>query len=216
MALITKNFTDKSLWNPGNVALNNVNVATVGEINAMFAAQGLPINYGSQDDLGKRIVIAETDALSWSLTSVGTLYGGMYQLVHVNASATAANVGQGKTAFFLDGTSAAGAKIYDVTDGANFTAIGQIAGVFLNSITPGNYGFIQVHGKTTVKYIATVTATTAGSAVIPSGTAGLWDAPTQSGNPTFLQINQILGVSISNPANGALGTVQMGILRGRY
>jgi hypothetical protein len=216
MALKSINFADKSLWNPGNIALNNVNVATIGELNAMFAAQGLQINYGSQDDLGKRIVIAEKDAADYSLTTVGTLYGGIYQLVHVNASATAANVKQGTTAFFLDGTSNAGAVIYDVTDGAHFVAIGQIAGVFLNAITPGNYGFIQVHGKCTVQYITTVTATTAGSAIIPSGTAGLWDAPTQSGNPTFLQFNQVLGVSISNPANGALGTVQMGILRGRY
>lgn len=216
MTLKSINFADKSLWNPGNIALNNVNVATIGEVNAMFAAQGLQINYGSQDDLGKRIVIAEADAASWSLTSVGTLYGGVYQLVHVNASATAANVKQGTTAFALDGTANAGAQTYDVTDGAHLVALGQIAGVFLNAITPGNYGFIQVHGKATVQYIATVTATTAGSAIIPSGSAGLWDAPTQSGNPTFLQFAQVIGVSISNPANGALGTVQMGIFRGRY
>jgi hypothetical protein len=212
MSKVAKNFTDKSLWNAGNIAINNVNVATLGEINALLSG----INYGSQDDLGKRIVIAEVDAADWSLSSVGTLYGGIYQLVHLDASATAANVGKGKAAFLLDGVSNAGAQIYDVTDEANAVALPHLCGVFLNSITPGNYGFIQVHGKYSCQYIAAVTAVTDGGSVVLAGDgSGEWDVPA-AGNETFILLAQTIGNAITTPANGALGTVQGNWMRGRY
>lgn len=217
MAQKTLNFTDKSLWNPGNIALNNVNVPTLGQVNAMFAAQGLQINYGSQDDLGKRIAVAERDALSYSLTTVGTLYGGLYQLVQVSSAATAANVAVGLAAFTLDGAANVGAQGYVTTDESHADAVGLIAGVYLNSITPGNYGFIQVHGKATVQYRAAVTDATVGDVVIVQGAGtGVFDSLAAATAVTDVVMSKWVGNAIQLPVNSLLKTIQMSILRGRY
>lgn len=218
MSLGAINFVDKSTWNALNTAINNCNAATLGEVNQMFAAldSPTPMVYGSQEDLGKRICIQDGGAVNFTYTTNGTLYGAVYQLVQVSASATAAQVAVGLAAFNLY-TSAAANTGYVVTDEGHTAALTHLAGVFLNSITPGNYGFIAVHGRVNVKYTATVTATTAGSAVILKGDgSGKWDAPTQSGNPTFLQLAQIIGTAITAPANGALTDVRMDYFRGRY
>lgn len=216
------NYTDKSLWNALNGAINGCNVSTPGEINAMFSALGAtsPPAYGSQDDLGKRITLQDIGALAYSLTTTGTLYGGVYQLVQVDTGATAANIGQGKAAFLLNtatgGATGSGGQGYVVTDEANTVALTHLCGVFLNAITPGNYGFIQVHGKYTVQYRATVTATTAGGDVIVAGLGtGVFDVPA-AGSVTHILLAQSIGNAISTPANGALGTVQGNWLRGRY
>jgi len=216
------NFVDKSIWNsaPG-FGINGVNVATVGEVNAFFANLGLTSapQYGSQDDLGKRIILTEAGGASKRYTNVANLaantalYGGIYQLVQLSASATGANVAQGTAAFFLD----SGAAGYVVTDEAHANALNDLCGVFLNAITPGNYGIIQVHGKATVQYRAVVTATTAGSSVLVQGAGtGVFDAPTQSGNPTFLNLFNIIGSAIQAPANAGLKTVRMKFLHGLY
>lgn len=54
---------------------------------------------------------------------------------------------------------------------------GQVAGVYQNAITKGNYGCIQVGGPATVKYIDAPTAapSTAGLFVVPSATAAKAD-----------------------------------------
>jgi len=218
-----RNFTDKSLWNPANPALNDVNVTILGEVNSFFANLGATSapQYGSQDDNGKRVVFSEADLASGSLylnSTLQQLYGGIYQVVFVDSGATAANIGPGLAAFALNtGTvSGTGAINYCVTTADQAVSVQHMIGVFLFAATPGNYTVIQVHGKCPVQYIATVTATTAGSTIILSGTAGKFDAPTQSGSPTLAQMGTILGNAISAPANGAIGTVLMRNLDGRY
>ncbi len=54
---------------------------------------------------------------------------------------------------------------------------GRVAGVFRNAVTPGNIGFIQTQGPSTVKIIDAPTAapTAAGLIVVPSATAGKAD-----------------------------------------
>jgi hypothetical protein len=219
------NFADKSAWNSAFSQINNMNVATVGEVNQILSNIGATVNYGSQGDLGKRLILTEAEmTASGSLYVLSTgqqLYGGIYQLVQVDSGATAANISAGRAAFLLttatSGATGSGATGYVVTDEANTLALTQIIGVFLNAVTPGNFCFVQVHGRAPVKYRATVTATTAGSAIMLTGAGdGTFDAPTQSGNPTFLQLHQIVGTAISNPANAAVGTMQMRILQGRY
>lgn len=214
-------FSDKSLWNTAFTAVNNCNVATVGEVNQMFQNAGAPAGeaplYGSQDDLGKRIILTEFGAtlVPYLASANGTLYGGVYQLVQLSASATSAKAVVGMAAYLL--ATSTNAQGYVVTDESHAAALTHICGVFLNTITPGNYGFIQVHGKVNVQYRASVTATTAGGAIIPTGDgSGTFDCPTQSGNPTYLTVNQIIGNALVNPANGALTAIQMKLLLGRY
>src|SRR5208282_1556361 len=158
-----RNFSDKSFWNaaPG-FGVNNVNVATLGEVNAMLALAGATIAYGSQDDLGKRFILSEAEASIYQYGS-NAIYGAIYQPVYVDSGATAAEVAVGKVAFTKDtGTTAGtGAKTYAVTGQGGADAVDLIAGVFLNTITPGNYGIICVGGKVAVKYRNTPSVTPA-------------------------------------------------------
>ncbi len=219
-----RNFTDKSLWNPANPALNEVNVTLLGEVNSFFANIGATSGpqYGSQDDIGKRVVFSELDltasASLYLATTLQQLYGGIYQPVYIDSGATAGNIAPGLAAFLLNtGTTAGtGAVNYCVTTADQAVSVQHMIGVFLYAATPGNYTVVQVHGKAPVQYIATVTATTAGGTIMLSGTAGKFDCPTQTGNPTFAQMGTIIGNAISTPANGAIGTVVMRILQGRY
>jgi len=203
-----KNFVDKSTWNAANIAINNTNVTTPGEINAMFAAIGVTVNYGSQDDLGKRIEIAEANAAAFTYTPNGTLYGGVYQLVQVDSGATALKVGVGLAAFLKQGNT--NAQNYVVTSEDQAITIGMLCGVFLNTITPGNFGFIQVAGKVNVKYKAGVTATVDGGAVIVAGAGdGTFDCPTQSGSVTYTNIGAWVGNALATPVGGSTLPVQM-------
>jgi hypothetical protein len=222
-----RNFADKSAWNAATGRLNATSVAIPGETNSLFQNLGLPCppEYGSQDDVGKRFVMTENDLVPLSSSQYANsanakLYGGIYQLVLLDSGATAANVAPGTGAYLLDtatgGAAGSGALNYSVTSADQAISVQHLCGVFLYAATVGQYTWIQVHGKCPVQYIATVTATTAGSTVIVSGTAGKFDAPTQSGSPTFAQMGTILGNAISTPANGALGTVFMRNLQGRY
>lgn len=201
------NFTDKSLWNVANPAINNVNVATLGEINSVLNAAGVTVNYGSQGDLGKRIVFTEAEVANYTYATNGTLYGGIYQAVLVDSGATAANVARGKVAFLK----VSGASTYSVTDQANADSVNLVAGVFLNSITPGNYGIIQVAGKVSVK-VTTVTSHALGVALVVGATGdGTVDVATA---PT---VNNMIGNALVDPATtGTIYAAQTKFLFGRY
>lgn len=222
------NFTDKSFWNSATTFLNNTNVATLGELNTVIQALGGSVipQYGSQDDLGKRCMFFERDlqpasASKFVVSTAQQLFGGVYQAVKVDTAATAANVAAGKAAFILDtqagGTAGSGALNYVVTDEAHALALTLIAGVFLNSITPGNFGFIQVHGKVDVLYNGVVTDLTVGDPVVVKGAGdGTFDALALATAATDLTVGKTIGYAIIAPAAGTQKAVMMNWLRGRY
>jgi len=219
MAKILKNFSDKSLFNPGNVFLNNVNVAAIGQINSLLQAAGVTIGMGGQDDIGKRIVLADVDGPDWSLASVGTLFGGIYQLVQVDSAATGANIFTGAAAFLLDtaagGAANSGSNNYVVTDSAHALGTSHCVGVFLNAITPGNFGFIQISGKASVLYGAAIaSASLAATVLAASATAGAFDNVVAA--ITGITLAQAIGVPIQVPVVSTLKTIQMFGLRARY
>lgn len=82
------------------------------------------------------------------------------------------------------------------------TLRGRVAGVFRNAITPGNIGFIQTGGPSTVKIVDNPTAapTTAGLIVIPSATAGKADVLAAGSAATYPS----LGVT-TGPLQGGTG-----------
>jgi len=221
------NFTDKSLWNvAGSVGINSCNVSTLGEINALLATAGVPVNYGSQQDLGKRVVITDAEFAAgpqWYVKANGTLYGGVFQAVYIDPGATVANLTVGKIAYLKDNTNSlgadTGAQVYAITDSANADSTSLIAGICLTpTVTAGNYTIIQVHGKANVKFTATLTGTGAvGVTVVAGGaTAGTADVPTQSGNPTYANIGLILGNAVITPTNAGTTPVQLKTFFGRY
>lgn len=223
------NFTDKSFWNAATNFLNNTNVATLGELNTVIQALGGNVvpQYGSQGDLGKRCVFTEGDltpiaASKFLLSTATALFGGIYQAIQVDTAATAANVAAGKAAFILDtaagGAANSGALGYVVTDEAHALALTLIAGVFLNSITPGNFGFIQVHGKAVVLYNGALTdpGVVGDSVVVKGAGDGTFDALALATATTNLTMGKNIGFAIQASVISSLKTVQMRGLLGRY
>lgn len=147
------------IYLPGGY-LNNYNTA-----NDTGASDTYGNIYPTGSNVGK--VIEVGDLLAANLTTPGTtggsyatpsgfpLFGGAYQIVQVDSGATAANVAYGTPAFIrLDSGVTQGAL--PETSYANIVVttadiVGQVggtynlfAGVFLNAITPGNFGLIFV------------------------------------------------------------------------
>jgi hypothetical protein len=202
-----RNYTDKALWNPANVALNNINVPVLGQISAFFSNIGATSgpNYGSQDDLGKKVAVGLDAIANYTYTTNGTLYEGVYQLVQLDSAATAANVGVGKVAYWL--ITATGQ--YVVTDSAHATSTTMPAGIFLNSVTPGNYTAIFVGGGR-VSALFTASLTTAGAignnVAVGGATAGTVDSLS---GPTVAPTPQVIGNAVTAPAAATASVIFM-------
>jgi hypothetical protein len=97
---------------------------------------------------------------------------------------------------------------YIVTDFATTgVVLQQPRGIFLNSVTPGNYGWIQEDGIGTVLYAATVTASTVGNLVAPkSASAGAFDSTVAT---TYLV--GAFGTAIDKPIGATYGRIVMNL-----
>lgn len=81
-------------------------------------------------------------------------------------------------------------------------------GVFLNSITPGNYGWIQENGIATVLQAATVTSATLGAIVTPVAAGnGTSQATVGTTAPTVAALGVALDVPIASTAYRVLLTI---------
>lgn len=123
--------------------MTNTGIARLtGKLNATndpVVGQSVTSGQPYDGQLGAVAVLNAVDALRLSDTSVGTLYGGKYQYVHFL-------LGQ-------SGTTVKGGPVY-WTDPDNFVVSADVdtgnlgfAGVALNVVTKGNYGWILVEGK---------------------------------------------------------------------
>jgi len=93
-----------------------------------------------------------------------------------------------------------------VTGFTNPLSLSALRGVFLNSITPGNYGFIQELGEATVLGAAALTSTLAGNVVGPkAASAGAFDATVATAAPLISQ----LGYAIDLPVAASTFRVNM-------
>lgn len=177
-------------------------------------------NQGIQDIPGDRLVCGMADALALSKTSVGTLYGGVYQYVTHYLSDTLAAV-LGRAAF----TRLASADdSYTVTqDEATAAVINLIQGVFINVITKGYSGYIQVAGKASLLFTTPLTGVAAigvGVYVAADG-VGRFDIFAGGGaNPTFDQVdnmlNRYVGVAETAPTANTVSVVDMNLGRMRW
>lgn len=167
-----------------NGLLNAVNDPVVGQT----VTNGQPY----QGQLGAVLVLNAAEALRLSNTTTGTLYGGKYQYVQFLSTQS--------------GTTVVGGPMY-WSDADNFIVTADVptngagfAGVALNVVTKGNYGFIQVAGKAALHTAAVTKASPAiGDAVVTS-TIGIFDDLTDA-NSTVLQAARIVGQWTVAPAN---------------
>lgn len=150
-------------------------------------------------------------------TNYYTLYGGFYMFVKTTSTPTA-TVAAGKLAFW--DTSIAD-DLYQVTpDESGSQGAGNMAGVYISSLTAGYYGLIQIGGKATFRYRTTLTGVAAnGNAVFAANAGAGADVGTvdifgsDNNNATFADIaglmKYFLGTALALPVAAALGLVQM-------
>jgi len=187
MALRTRNYVDKSLWNVANGSLNGVNVATIGEISTLLGG----ITYGSQGDLGKKIAVSIDQIGSYTFPATPALYEGVYQIVQVSSTAVAGSIFAGAVAYHLFGAGASQTQNV-VTDVSTATSTVLPAGIFLNAVTPGNYTVIFIGGgRVNVSFKTGLTngAPAIGDNVVAGAAGGFADdaaAGTVAQTPLFL------------------------------
>jgi hypothetical protein len=170
---------------------------------------GMSQNYGGLE-VGDYFDLTDSEALMLSNTSIGTLYGGRYQRVLVDSGATATNVQIGKLAYLktigaLEGPSPSSSQgtLSTVTDIAHALASDLFMGVFLSSVTPGQYGFIQTSGRATVYGKSSLTnGAPAVGDILTAGALGTVDDPTQSTTLTYALESLIMGRALQAPASG--------------
>jgi len=96
---------------------------------------------------------------------------------------------------------------YDQIAASPSTALQVRPVVFLNAVTPGNYGFIQELGTATVLGKATsFTGTAIVGAVVQPNTGGVVDVPASNTAVT----NASIGLAIDLPVAGNLFKIQLG------
>lgn len=166
-------------------------------------------SYPTGLNVGKQIEIGTTFAQTMTNPAgANQLFEGAYQWIQVDSGATAANVQPGLAAFIkLDPGSTAGVEPQNgwqqmtVTDQAHADNINLWAGVFIEAIPPGNYGFIFVGaGRVEVTYRATLSNTgTLGDIVgVYASGGGLFD---DLGASTVSPVD--FGLAVTTPiANG--------------
>jgi len=167
--------------------------------------------------LGDYFDLTNTEARNLSYSTNGILYEGRYRRVLVDSGATASNVKTG-TIGLMPSYAAVIADVgggpisstapspavnivtsYDQAIG-NGTSVRPV--VFLNTVTPGNYCFVQELGTATVLGKNGLTAAApAVNDLIVSTTSGLVDDPTQSTNLTYALMKLILGPAIDLPVS---------------
>lgn len=86
----------------------------------------------------------------------------------------------------------------------------RVAGVFQNSVTPGNYTCIQVGGPATVKVLdADVASLAIGEAIIPSASAGKATRVAVGTAPTHTTLGWVAGPALSVNAPNATVVVDL-------
>lgn len=112
--------------------------------------------FGGQ--LGKQITIDSAQAAQLSKSSIGTLYAGTYQYVKLKAGATAPV--RGAAVFWDNAVAASTFQVVQIESSTTLTAA-SMAGVVLNTVTAGNYFWIQTAGIATCKFVSSITGTAA-------------------------------------------------------
>jgi hypothetical protein len=198
-------FTDISRFvNPGGL-INAVNDPMPGGVRNGVAGIQTAVDPGQ---LGSYYYLTAGEAIQ---RYGNVLFSGLYQYVQVVATSSAPAQGLGAYFSVLPTSYTNSLQNYIVTATATVENESFFAGVFLNAITPGNYGWIQVGGIATVKYKAAFTGAAAIGVVVASDPAGsnLFDVPVQSAAQLPSVTKTYVGTAITLPVVNTLGQVQL-------
>lgn len=124
---------------------------------------GLPVNAGGLN-LGDYFDLTESEANALSYSTNGTLHAGRYRRVQVDSGATAGNVKTGTIGCMV----AATAPNFNVVTSYDYNTadnpLHQV--VFLNTVTPGNFCFVQELGVATVLGASSISSTVVGAIMV--------------------------------------------------
>lgn len=159
--------------------------------------------FGGQ--LGKTLWVSSEQIGQMFDSTVGTLYAGAYQYVLVAAGQT---IAAGDLLYWDEG---AADTTFTVTKAVDTTTknYASVAGFALNAISAGNYGFIQIAGKATGRYVASITGTKQVGAQVMASVATAGRVDVIDAAITGLTQQNFLGWALALPADGALGTIQL-------
>lgn len=163
--------------------------------------------FGGQ--LGKVLWVSDEQIAQMYSSTVGVLYAGAYQYVQLAADQT---IVRGDLLYWDQGEAA---NSYVVTLAADTTSYNyqSYAGFALNTITAGNYGFIQIAGLATGLYVASITGTKArGRTVFASvATAGRIDIKDDLATTGGAHLaNEFIGWAVDLPTDNTVGLIQIG------
>jgi hypothetical protein len=157
---------------PTFLAINASNDTSASSMTDLRTGQ--PYNAGGLN-LGDWFNLTEAEANALSYLTNGTLHAGRYRRVQVDSGATASNVKTGTIGLMVAGLQ----PNLNVVTSYDKGIVGAHPVIFLNAITPGNYGFVQEDGILTVLCGATLQKTTPNTGdLIESTTLGVADDKT--------------------------------------
>ena len=163
-----------------------------------------PVNAGGLN-LGDYFDVTMKEALQASYLTNGTLYAGRYRRVQVDSGATAANVKVGTIGLMpspaaigidLGGKLPLSMNVVTSYDQGLATSVRPV--VFLNTVTPGNFCFVQELGVATVLGKNGFTGTPSIGAITGSTTSGLADIPSSTTAVTTTSLGPAIDLPVSN------------------
>lgn len=165
--------------------------------------------------LGKHLTVGSEQIAQMFSSTIGTLYAGRYRYVRRRSTDDASpSLSAGKIAFW-DTTVSNWQTAYQVTTDENLSSSANAvmrAGIFINNISPGNYGFIQDLGEVAIRFRAVLTA--AGAIGSPVYAAAAGDTGTDQGTADVLTTDstsvaneRFMGFAVEAPAGGGLKLV---------
>jgi len=159
-----------------------------------------------QGMLGQVIVLSQAEAAKASLSSVGTLYQGAYQLVKLTSAVTRGQI------VFWESNANNGIGDFEVTSTVAATTMFR-AGVAICNGTSGEYAYIQVAGLASCLYRATVTSAIIGNLVVAeSATSASVDALADAGAfATALLMKSLIGIAYELPVNASVRRVLLNL-----
>lgn len=168
---------------------------------------GAPMPGGALN-LGDYFDLTNSEAANLSNTATGTLYAGRYRRILVDSGATASNVKTGTIGLMGAGTQPQMNRVTSYDKGI----VGAHACVFLNTVTPGNYGFVQELGIASILCGATLTKSgPATGDLMNSTTLGVLDDPTVQ---EFVPASMGIALSPPNPNTLILVQLDLPVLQG--
>ena len=187
--------------------LNDINETVPG---GQPSASGANI-YASQ--LGMRVVLdGNPGGVRWD-PNVGVLYGGWFQYVQFYSGSTAANALGRPVVWAYDQVTVAG-NVYAAfqqyivsPDGNSALRTGRFAGIALNAVAKGNYGWIQVRGLATVRYATLAGTPNDGDLVYLDAASGnVLNSPDATSMTAAIN-KATIGSAVGAPVSAGLGVV---------